>query len=66
MTVIGALSSFRELGEMSPHKRASRQQYRRRRTRVRGVLSERNVGRRSVVGNISSIFRYYLLGTEPS
>jgi hypothetical protein len=23
MTVIGALSSFRELGEMSPHKRAS-------------------------------------------
>ena len=22
MTVIGALSSFRELGEMSPHKRA--------------------------------------------
>jgi len=25
MTVIGALSSFRELGEMSPHKRASRQ-----------------------------------------
>jgi len=24
MTVIGALSSFRELGEMSPHKRASR------------------------------------------
>jgi hypothetical protein len=25
MTVIGALSSFREPGEMSPHKRASRQ-----------------------------------------
>jgi hypothetical protein len=24
MTVIGALSSFRELGEMSPHKRAIR------------------------------------------
>jgi hypothetical protein len=24
MTVIGALSSFRELGEMSPHKRAQR------------------------------------------
>ena len=24
MTVIGALSSFRELGEMSPHKRAPR------------------------------------------
>jgi len=24
MTVIGALSSFRELGEMSPHKRASK------------------------------------------
>jgi hypothetical protein len=23
MTVIGALSSFRDLGEMSPHKRAS-------------------------------------------
>jgi len=23
MTVMGALSSFRELGEMSPHKRAS-------------------------------------------
>jgi hypothetical protein len=23
MTVIGALSSFRELGEVSPHKRAS-------------------------------------------
>jgi len=23
MTVIGALASFRELGEMSPHKRAS-------------------------------------------
>jgi hypothetical protein len=26
MTVIGALSSFRELGEMSPHKRASSDQ----------------------------------------
>ena len=26
-TLIGALSSFRELGEMSPHKRASRQKY---------------------------------------
>jgi hypothetical protein len=26
MTVIGALSSFRELGEMSPHKRAYRLQ----------------------------------------
>jgi hypothetical protein len=25
MTVIGALASFRELGEMSPHKRAYRQ-----------------------------------------
>ena len=25
MTVIGALSSFRELGELSPHKRACRQ-----------------------------------------
>jgi hypothetical protein len=25
MTVIGALSSFRELGEMSPHKRADSQ-----------------------------------------
>ena len=27
MTVIGALSSFRELGEMSPHKRASIQDF---------------------------------------
>jgi len=26
MTVIGALSSFRELGEMSPHKRADGQE----------------------------------------
>jgi hypothetical protein len=26
MTVIGALSSFRELGEMSPHKRAAVQE----------------------------------------
>jgi len=29
MTVIGALSSFRELGEMSPHKRACVYEYRR-------------------------------------
>ena len=27
MTVIGALSSFRELGKMSPHKRASIQDF---------------------------------------
>ena len=27
MTVIGALSSFRELGEMSPHKRASKNRW---------------------------------------
>jgi hypothetical protein len=42
MTVIGALSSFRKRGEMSPHKRACRYQ-----PRIVGIRTMRIVGFRT-------------------